>query len=140
MTDPAPPNTPYVHRIQVRYGEVDMQRVVFNAHYLAYCPDAVENWLRARGVQVAEYGWDFMLKKAAVEWQGAATVHEIIDIGVGVKRWGSTSFDVGFTGRVGQRPVFRCVITYVGVRFGTKDKAPPPPDVRARLSDASSPS
>ena len=27
----------WVHRIRVRYGEVDMQRVVFNAHYLAYC-------------------------------------------------------------------------------------------------------
>ena len=62
MTDPAPANAPYVHRIQVRYGEVDMQRVVFNAHYLAYCDDAVENWLRARGVQVADHGWDFMLK------------------------------------------------------------------------------
>ena len=140
MTDPAPPNTPYVHRIQVRYGEVDMQRVVFNAHYLAYCDDAVENWLRARGVQVADYGWDFMLKKAAVEWQGAATVHEVIDIEVGVERWGSTSFDVGFTGRVAERPVFRCLITYVGVRFGTREKAPPPPEVAARLSNASGPS
>jgi acyl-CoA thioesterase FadM len=80
----------------VRYGEVDMQRVVFNAHYLAYCDDAVE-------------------------------------------RWGSTSFDPGFTGRVGGRPVFRAVITYVGVRFGTKEKAPPPPEVRARLSDAPGP-
>jgi len=128
MTDPRLPDTPYVHRIQVRYGEVDMQRVVFNAHYLAYCDDAVENWLRARGVQVADYGWDFMLKKAAVEWQGAATVHEVIDI------------EVGFTGRVAERPVFRCLITYVGVRFGTREKAPPPPEVAARLSNASGPS
>jgi acyl-CoA thioester hydrolase len=135
MTDDRADNTRYVHRIRVRYGEVDMQGVVFNAHYLAYCDDAVENWLQARGVQVAHYDWDFMLKKATVEWQGAATVHEVLDIEVGVQRWGSTSFDVAFTGRVGQRPVFRCVITYVGVGFGTKDKAPPPPEVRARLSD-----
>jgi YbgC/YbaW family acyl-CoA thioester hydrolase len=135
MTDRPPAQTPYVHRIQVRYGEVDMQQVVFNAHYLAYCDDAVENWLRARGVRVADYEWDFMLKKAAVDWQGAATVHEVIDIEVGVERWGSTSFDVAFTGRVGERPVFRGVITYVGVRFGTREKAPPPPEVRARLCD-----
>ena len=129
----------YVHRIRVRYGEVDMQRVVFNAHYLAYCDDAVETWLGAMGVRVSDYDWDFMLKKAAVEWQGAATVHEILDIEVGVERWGSTSFDVAFAGRVGERPVFRCVITYVGVRAGTKEKAPAPPEVRARLSDASGP-
>ena len=113
-----------------------MQRVVFNAHYLAYCDDAVETWLRARGVRVADYEWDFMLKRAAVEWQGAATVHEVLDIEVAVERWGSTSFDVEFTGRVGERPVFRSVITYLGVRFGTKEAAPPPPEVRARLSDA----
>ena len=112
-----------------------MQRVVFNAHYLAYCDDAVETWLQARGVQVADYDWDFMLKKAVVEWQDAATVHDILDIEVGVERWGSTSFDVAFIGRVGARPVFTCVITYVGVTLGTKEKAPPPPEVRARLSD-----
>jgi acyl-CoA thioesterase FadM len=30
----------YRHTIRVRYGECDMQRVVFNAHYFAYCDDA----------------------------------------------------------------------------------------------------
>jgi argininosuccinate lyase len=32
--------SPYVHHVHVRYGECDMQRVVFNAHYLAYCDHA----------------------------------------------------------------------------------------------------
>jgi acyl-CoA thioesterase FadM len=90
-------------------------------------------------VRVADYGWDFTLEKAAVEWQGAATVHEVLDIEVVVERWGSTSFDVGFTGRVGQRPVFCSVITPVGVRFGTQEKAPPLTEVRPRLSDAPGP-
>src|SRR2546421_11896908 len=110
-----------------------MQRVVFNAHYLAYCDDAVESWLQFLGMNVSEHGWDFMLKKAEIEWQGTATVHEVIDIEVGVARWGNTSFDVLFIGRVGQRPVFRCTITYVGVAFGTTEKAPPPPRVKALL-------
>ena len=30
---------PYRHEIRIRYGEVDMQRHVFNAHYLAYVDD-----------------------------------------------------------------------------------------------------
>jgi YbgC/YbaW family acyl-CoA thioester hydrolase len=130
----------YVHHIRVRYGEVDMQRVVFNAHYLAYCDDAVESWLQARGVNVLDYGWDFMLKKATVEWQGTATVHEVLDIEVGVERWGSTSLDVAFAGRVGERPVFKCLITYVGVNAGTREKAPAPAEIRALLSDARRPS
>jgi acyl-CoA thioester hydrolase len=123
----------YVHRIRVRYGEVDMQRVVFNAHYLAYCDDAVETWLQTLNMNVAEHGWDFMLKRADIEWQGTATVHDTIAIEVAVTRWGNTSFDVGFTGRVGDRPVFTCTITYVGVAFGTTDKQPPPSQVKAIL-------
>jgi acyl-CoA thioester hydrolase len=124
----------YVHRVRVRYGEVDMQRVVFNAHYLAYCDDAVECWLQALDVQVGEIGWDFMLKKATIEWQGTATVHETIDIGVEVTRWGTTSFDVTFTGAVRDRPVFTNVITYVGVKLGTLDTMPPPDEVKRVLS------
>jgi acyl-CoA thioester hydrolase len=125
---------PYVHRVRVRYGEVDMQRVVFNAHYLAYCDDAVECWLQARGVQVKDVGWDFMLKKASIEWQGTATVHEVIDIAVAVVRWGTTSFDVQFSGTVGDRRVFINVITYVGVKHGTLETMPPPEDVKQLLS------
>ncbi|MDQ1394899.1 MAG: acyl-CoA thioester hydrolase [Acidimicrobiaceae bacterium] len=124
---------PYVHRIRVRYGEVDMQRVVFNAHYLAYCDDAVESWLQVLGLDVFEQGWDFMLKAAALEWQGSATVHDHLDIAVAIERWGTTSFDVGFTGTVEARPVFTCRITYVGVRAGTQEKMPAPPEIRELL-------
>jgi acyl-CoA thioester hydrolase len=143
VADAAPPDPtaspagrdPYVHRITVRYGEVDMQRVVFNSHYLAYCDDAVENWLRHLGVDVMAMGWDFMLKRAAVEWDGAATVHDLIEIEVGVARWGNTSFDVLFIGRVAGAPVFRCTITYVGVRAGTRETMPPPEQIRSLLGE-----
>lgn len=123
----------YVHQIRVRYGECDMQNVVFNANYLAYVDDAVEQWLSTMGLNVYDYGWDFMLKKAVIEWSGAATVHDIIDIAVAVRRWGNTSFDVGFVGSVQERPVFDCTITYVGVKAGTRETMSPPPDIRAKL-------
>jgi acyl-CoA thioester hydrolase len=110
-----------------------MQRVVFNANYLAYCDDAVERWLAARGVDVFAHDWDFMLKKATIEWAGAATVHEELSITVSASRWGNTSFDVRFDGAVDDRAVFGCTITYVGVRAGTKDTMPPPAEVRAAL-------
>jgi acyl-CoA thioester hydrolase len=126
---------PYVHRIRVRYGEVDMQQVVFNAHYLAYCDDAMETWFRSLGLRDVEHGWDFMLKKATIEWDGTAGVDDVLDIDVGVSRWGTTSFDVGFRGRVGERPVFRATITYVGVVAGRRDTAPPPGAVRAGLGE-----
>jgi acyl-CoA thioester hydrolase len=112
-----------------------MQRVVFNAHYLAYCDDAVEHWFAARGVRVADAGWDFMLKKATIEWAGAATVRDELVIEVAATRWGNTSFDVGFEGTVDGAPIFSCTITYVGVKLGTRETMPPPPEVRAALSD-----
>jgi acyl-CoA thioester hydrolase len=125
---------PYVHSIRIRYGECDMQRVVFNAHYMAYCDDAVERWLATRSVNVFEVGWDFMLKKAVLEWQGSATVHETIDIRVEAVRWGNTSFDVLFTGTVDGRPVFTNSITYVGVKLGTTETMAPPEHVKQALS------
>src|SRR5205807_1917425 len=83
--------------------------------------------------QVLEHGWDFMLKKAVVEWDGAATVHDDLYIEVAVARWGNTSFDVSFVGRVGDERIFMCTITYVGVRLGTRETMPPPDEVRALL-------
>ena len=62
----------YVERIRVRYNECDMQNVVFNANYWMYADDAVAQWMRhaiaaergeqAGSVNLAESGFDFMLK------------------------------------------------------------------------------
>jgi len=125
--------TAYRHRIPIRYGEVDMQQVVFNAHYMAYCDDAIETWFRVADIDVRGYGWDIMLVKAVIEWQGSSTAGEVLDIDVGIARWGNTSLDVGFTGAVGERPVFTATITYVGVKAGTTEKMPCPPELRAQL-------
>jgi acyl-CoA thioester hydrolase len=129
---------PYVHHVRVRYGEVDMQRVVFNAHYLAYCDDACESFVRARGVRAAAPSFDFMLKKATIEWSGSATVADDLAIAVHVSRWGTSSFDVSFAGAVEGRPVFTAVITYVAVGSGADPPVavPVPDDVRVLL-DAS---
>ena len=124
----------YLHRIPIRYGEVDQQGVVFNAHYLAYCDDAFETWLRKVELNVAEVGWDMMLKKAVIEWSGPAHTGEVLDVATSVSRWGNTSFDLLYEGSVGERPVFTATITYVGVRFGTTEPIPPPPEVRTALA------
>lgn len=111
-----------------------MQRVVFNSHYLAYCDDAVETWFRSVRLDVGSHGWDFMLKKAVVEWGGSAGLGDVLDIDVAVSRWGNSSFDVGFRGAVGERPVFTATITYVGVAHGTNQTMRVPDEVRALLS------
>jgi acyl-CoA thioester hydrolase len=124
----------WTHRIRIRYGEVDMQRVVFNAHYLAYCDDAVETWLRHVGLEPSAHGWDFMLKRAVLEWDGPATAGEELAISLGVDRWGTSSFDLAFAGSVGERAVFRATITYVSVDPDDHRPMTTPEDVRALLA------
>ena len=121
----------YVHHVRVRYGEVDMQRVVFNAHYLAYCDDAADLWFRSLGAGLEEGSWDVMVKKAVVTWSGGAKVHDDLAIAVAVSRWGTSSFDVRFTGTVDGAPVFEADLTYVAVRTGTTETLPVPDDFRA---------
>jgi acyl-CoA thioester hydrolase len=129
----------YVHTVPIRYGEVDMQGVVFNAHYLAYVDDAMDRWLRTLDTHFEQFGWDIMVVKATIEWKGAAGIGDDLDIAVGVTRWGNTSFDVGFAGAVGERSVFLATITYVGVKAGTKEPAPPPDEVKRLLGNAPAP-
>ena len=124
---------PYRHRLRVRYGEVDMQGVAFNAHYLAWCDDALEVWFGEVGLRAAAIGWDCMVVKTVVEWSAGATAGDLVDIDVAVTRWGRTSFDVTFTGTVAERALFTATTTYVGVATGTTTPVPPPDLVRERL-------
>jgi acyl-CoA thioester hydrolase len=126
---------PHRHTIRPRYGEIDMQGVVFNAHYLAYCDDACDSWFRSRLGRFEDLGFDFMLKKAEITWAGATRLGDVLDIDVAVRRWGTTSFDAGFDGKVGDRAVFDAVITYVSVVPKTVTPAPVPDVVRERLGD-----
>jgi acyl-CoA thioester hydrolase len=124
----------FVHELRPRYGEIDMQGVVFNAHYLAYCDDACDSWFRETFGRFEDLGFDFMLKKAEITWHGAARLGDDLAITLGIRRWGSTSFVVGFDGSVGERPVFEALITYVSVRPGTVEPSPVPEQVRQALS------
>jgi acyl-CoA thioester hydrolase len=125
---------PYVHHVRVRYGECDMQRVVFNANYLAYCDDAADWWFRSLGALLEAGEWDVMVKKATVNWDGAARVHDDLSIAVSVCRWGSSSFDVRFDGTVEGAPVFTAELTYVAVVTGTTQTFPVPAEFRAAAS------
>ena len=111
----------YVHHVRIRYGEVDMQQVVFNAHYLAYCDDAADLWFRSLGALLEGGAWDVMVKKATITWDGGAKVHDDLAIAVSISRWGTTSFDVRFDGTVEGEAVFTADLTYVAVRTGTRE-------------------
>jgi acyl-CoA thioester hydrolase len=122
--------------IRVRYGECDMQHVVFNANYFAYVDDAVDQWVRSSLGDYHEHGFDFMVKKLTMDWASPARYADELVLDVVVSRWGRTSFDVTVTGAVGERPVFTCVVLYVSTTPGSAAPHPIPEPVRAALSGA----
>ncbi len=127
------------HEIAVRYGEVDLQRVVFNAHYLAYIDDAMDRWMRRLDVEFERLGWDFMLKRAELVWMGAAGLGDTIAIDSAVSTWGRTSFTVHHEVRVEDQLVLSADIVYVGVEPGTNRPIPPPAEVRNHLGASDGP-
>lgn len=125
------------HSITVRYGEVDMQSVVFNAHYLAYVDDAMTAWMNRVGYSYGAGEFDFMVRHAEIEWRGSATFGDVIDIDCSVEHWGSTSFRVLFLLHVEERPIVDIRLTYVGIRPGRDggaEKAVIPDEFRSLLS------
>jgi acyl-CoA thioester hydrolase len=124
------------HEVRVRYGEVDMQGVVFNAHYLAFVDDAMTRWMGTLGHPYTDLGWDCMVVHAELDWRGSARFDEMLAIDCSVVRWGTTSFTVGFELHVGERPVSHVELTYIGVVLGTTEKMPPPDEFKRALETA----
>jgi acyl-CoA thioester hydrolase len=127
----------HVHEIRVRYGECDMQRVVFNANYFAYCDDAIDTWFRAvlapDGGGFEAIGFDFMLKKAEIVWHAPLVFGDTAALHCSVTRWGNSSFDVAVDGRVGDDSRFEATITYVSVEPGANTPVRIPQVVRESL-------
>ncbi len=133
----------YTHRVRVRYGECDMQGVVFNAHYLAYADDAVDTWLRdvlPNGLYASggtDAAFDMMAKATSIVWSSPLRFGEVADLACEVTRWGTTSFDVTITGTVTSAPRFVIVITYVSIGAASQRPCPVPDNVRAALGTPS---
>ena len=134
----------YVHTLRVRYGECDMQRVVFNANYFVYCDDAVDTWTRfalsdelqkaGSSTDLHAIGFDFMLKTTQLTWHSPVKFGDTLDMHCEISRWGNSSFDVSISGQVGGDSRFDAVITYVSVDPTTQRPAPIPAFVKEALS------
>jgi YbgC/YbaW family acyl-CoA thioester hydrolase len=136
MTTPDPDAPwPFREQIRVRYQEVDMQRVVFNGHYLGWCDVACAAWFHeALGWDGTDDDLDWMVVRAEITWQGSATYGDTVDLDCGIGRWGTTSFDLVYRGTVRGAPVFTATVTSVCVAPGTKDTRPVPDRMRAALA------
>lgn len=89
------------NRQRVRWSEVDLQKVVFNAHYLNYVDIGMSEYWRQLAVPYEEgmqrLGGELFLKATQIEYHASARLDDVIDIGIRVTRLGNTSvqFEAG---------------------------------------------
>jgi YbgC/YbaW family acyl-CoA thioester hydrolase len=85
----------FLDRQRVRWAEVDMQQVVFNAHYLTYVDTAMGAFWRALALPYAEtlaaLGGDLFVRKATLEYLAPARYDDPLDIGIRCAGVGRTS-------------------------------------------------
>ena len=85
----------FFHRLRVRWAEVDMQKIVFNAHYFMYFDTAVADYWRALAMPYEEsmhlLGGDLYAKKATAEYHASARYDDRLDVGLKCARIGNSS-------------------------------------------------
>jgi YbgC/YbaW family acyl-CoA thioester hydrolase len=87
--------TRFQYRMRVRWAEVDMQKIVFNAHYLMYLDTAMAEYWRALALpyeeSLAQCGGDLYVKRACLEYHASAHWEDALDIGLQCQRVGESS-------------------------------------------------
>ncbi|MDR7305200.1 YbgC/YbaW family acyl-CoA thioester hydrolase [Rhodoferax saidenbachensis] len=85
----------FFHRLRVRWAEVDMQHIVFNAHYLMYLDTAMGDYWRALALPYQEsmvlLGGDMYVKKSTLEYHASARYDDTLHIGLRCARVGNSS-------------------------------------------------
>jgi acyl-CoA thioester hydrolase len=125
------------YRLRVRYFECDAQKVVFNVRFGDYVDLAACEFIRSLGFgDVLINGpLDYQLVKQTIEWKSPARFDQVLEISVGAKHVGTTSFTLSAEFRIaGQGSVIATAETvYVLVDANALTKTPLPQDLRDAL-------
>ena len=125
------------HRLRVRWAEVDMQKIVFNGHYLTYIDTAIAEYWREIGLPyphgyVERYGNDVYLRKATVEYLGSARYDDELTVYCRVARLGRSSMTFQFEIHRDASPLVTAELVYVNAD-PQMQPAPLPDEVREKV-------
>lgn len=124
----------FAEPLRVRWAEVDLQRIVFNGHYLMYFDTAVAGWWRAMALPyeptMHDLGGDFFVRKSTLEFEGSARYDDQLEVGMRCARIGNSSMLLqGAVFRGGQRLVTGELV-YVYADSATQRPLPVPAPLR----------
>jgi YbgC/YbaW family acyl-CoA thioester hydrolase len=127
----------FSHSLRVRWVEVDMQKIVFNGHYLMYFDTAIADYWRALGLPYEEamqqLKGDLYVKKASVEYHGSARFDDRLEVALRCARIGNSSLT--FVSAISRDGVLlvSCELIYVFADPATQTSKPVPPALRELL-------
>jgi len=85
----------FFDRLRVRWVEVDLQKIVFNGHYLMYFDTAIAAYWRSMAMPYHEtmehLEGDLYVRKATLEYLGSARYDDVVEVGLRCDRIGNSS-------------------------------------------------
>ena len=88
----------FFHRLRVRWAEVDLQKIVFNPHYLMYVDTALADYWRALALPYEQslqaMGGDLFVRKSTLEFHASAVYDDVLDVGLRCARIGNSSLQL----------------------------------------------
>ena len=126
-----------LHRLRVRWVEVDLQKIVFNGHYLMYFDTAMADYWRALSIPyedtMHQLGGDLYVKKASLEYHASAQYDDRLDVGLRCQRIGNSS--IQFVGGIfcGDQLLITGELLYVYANPNTKTSMPVPQVLRETM-------
>jgi YbgC/YbaW family acyl-CoA thioester hydrolase len=123
--------------MRVRWAEVDMQKIVFNVHYLMYFDTAMADYWRALALpyesSMHQLGGDLYVKKASVEYFASAHYDDQLAVGLRCGKIGNSS--IRFEGAIfrGETLLVTGELLYVFADPATQSSRPVPEMLRELL-------
>jgi YbgC/YbaW family acyl-CoA thioester hydrolase len=123
-----------LHRLRVRWAEVDAQKIVFNGHYLLYFDTGLGEYWRAMTMpyeQTMHYlGGDMVVRKSTLEYERSAHYDELLDVGVRCGRIGKSSLTFNCGVFHGDDLLVTGELVYVYIDPATSKSQPVPQQLR----------
>jgi YbgC/YbaW family acyl-CoA thioester hydrolase len=127
----------FLDPLRVRWAEVDMQKIVFNGHYLMYFDTAVGGYWRALALPyhdtMERLQGDLYVRKATLEYAGSARYDERLEVGIRCARIGTSSLLFEAAVFRGEQRLVHGELVYVFADPATQTSRPVPQALREVL-------
>jgi YbgC/YbaW family acyl-CoA thioester hydrolase len=128
----------YLEAMRVRWAEVDLQKIVFNGHYLMYFDTAVAGYWRDMALPYHDamnlLEGDLYVRKATLEYEGSARYDDALKVGVRTQRVGTRSLLLRAAVFRGARALVHGELVYVFADPRTQTSKPVPQPLRDVLA------